>query len=189
VRPFKVARRSFIRDVGFFIIAASFSMVFLWDGKLSLWESATMVGFYVFYVCFVMVWHWWLGRRKARRIRAATMRSHFVTPGGEEEELPQEYHDEDDAPASEGRLTPMRGVSVDDFSALERAGGEESLEADENEEMRERWLGELNNNMRVSRPPLGARRNTHTPIRPSLVGALEFRAVLSSLQEHSINAY
>jgi sodium/potassium/calcium exchanger 6 len=183
VRPFKVARRSFIRDVGFFIIAASFSMVFLWDGKLSLWESATMVGFYVFYVCFVMVWHWWLGRRKARRIRAATMRSHFVTPGGEEEELPQEYHDEDDAPASEGRLTPMRGVSVDDFSALERAGGEESLEADENEEMRERWLGELNNNMRVSRPPLGARRNTHTPIRPSLVGALEFRAVLSSLQK------
>jgi sodium/potassium/calcium exchanger 6 len=183
VRPFKVARRSFIRDVGFFIVAASFSMVFLWDGKLSLWESATMVGFYIFYVCFVMVWHWWLGRRKARRVRAATMRSHFVVPGGEEEEFPQEYHDEDDAPTSEGRRTPMRGISADDFSTLERAGGEESLEADDNEQMRERWLGELSNNMRVNRPALGARRNTHTPIRPSLVGALEFRAVLSSLQK------
>lgn len=183
VRPFKVARRSFIRDVGFFIVAASFSMVFIWDGKLSLWESITMVGFYIFYVCFVMVWHWWLGRRKARRLRAAATRSHYIMAGGEEEELPQEYHDEDDGPASETRGTSMQGVSADDFAALERAGSDESIEADDNEEMRERWLGELSNNMRVSRPPLGSRRNTHTPIRPSLVGALEFRAVLASLQK------
>jgi sodium/potassium/calcium exchanger 6 len=183
VRPFKVARRSFIRDVSFFIVAATFSMVFIWDGKLTLWESCVMVGFYVFYVCFVMVWHWWLGRRKARKLRAAAMRSHYVVPGGEEEEIPQEYHDEDDAPASAGRPSLLRGVSADDFAALERDGPRDSLEADENEEMRERWLGELNDNMRVARPQVGRRRNTHTPIRPSLVGALEFRAVLSSLQK------
>lgn len=183
VRPFKVARRSFVRDVSFFIVAATFSMVFIWDGKLTLWESCVMVGFYVFYVCFVMVWHWWLGRRKARKLRAAAMRSHYVVPGGEEEEIPQEYHDEDDAPASAGRPSLLRGVSADDFAALERGDPSDSLEADENEEMRERWLGELNDNMRVSRPQVGRRRNTHTPIRPSLVGALEFRAVLSSLQK------
>ncbi|KAF1965029.1 sodium/calcium exchanger protein-like protein [Bimuria novae-zelandiae CBS 107.79] len=183
VRPFKVARRSFVRDVSFFIVAATFSMVFIWDGKLTLWESCTMVGFYIFYVCFVMAWHWWLGRRKARQLRAAAMRSHFVVPGGEEEEIPQDYHDEEDAPASAGRPSLMRGVSADDFAALERDDPGQSLEADENEEMRERWLGELNHNMRVSRPPVGLRRNTHTPIRPSLVGALEFRAVLSSLQK------
>lgn len=183
VRPFKVARKSFVRDVGFFIVAAAFSMVFLFDGKLSLWESATMVGFYIFYVCFVVVWHWWMGRRKARRRRAASMRSHYVTPGGDEEELFQEYHDEDDGPVTEGGQTPAMNISVDDFAALERAGGEESLEEDDNEDERERWLGELSSNMRLSRPPLGSRRNTHTPIRPSLVGALEFRSVLSSLQK------
>ncbi|KAL1595671.1 hypothetical protein SLS60_009360 [Paraconiothyrium brasiliense] len=183
VRPFKVARRSFVRDVGFFIVAATFSMAFIWDGKLMLWESCTMVGFYIFYVCFVMVWHWWLGRRKARRLRAAAMRSHYVVPGGEEEEVPQEYHDEDDGPTNAGRPSLSRGVSADDFAALERDDRRDSLEADENEEMRERWLGELNDNMRVSRPQIGRRRNTHTPIRPSLVGALEFRAVLSSLQK------
>lgn len=182
VRPFNVARRSFVRDVGFFIVAATFSMVFIWDGKLTLWESCTMVGFYVFYVCFVMAWHWWLGRRKARKLKAAAMRSHFVVPGGEEEEIPQEYHDEDDGPASERRPNLMRGVSADDFAALERGDSGDLIEADENEAMRERWLGELNDNMRVSRPQVG-RRNTHTPIRPSLVGALEFRAVLSSLQK------
>ncbi|KAF2791986.1 hypothetical protein K505DRAFT_279620 [Melanomma pulvis-pyrius CBS 109.77] len=183
VRPFKVARRSFVRDVTFFIVAASFSMVFIWDGKLELWESATMVGFYIFYVCFVMAWHWWLGRRKARRLRSATMRSHYIMPGGDEEEIPQEYHDEDDGPATEGGRTPQRGVSTDDFSALERVDAEDSLEGDDNEQVRERWLGELSNNMRISRPLAGTRRNTHTPIRPSLVGALEFRAVLSSLQK------
>ncbi|PVI02606.1 hypothetical protein DM02DRAFT_299004 [Periconia macrospinosa] len=183
VRPFKVARRSFVRDVSFFIVAASFSMGFIWDGKLSLWESATMVGFYVFYVCFVVVWHWWLGRRKARRLRAALMRSQYVVPGGEEEEVPQDYHDEDDGPVSEGHRTPLHDASADEFAALEAAASNDLIEADENEEMRERWLGELNNNMRLNRPALGSRRNTHTPIRPSLVGALEFRAVLSSLQK------
>ncbi|KAF2707131.1 sodium/calcium exchanger protein-like protein [Pleomassaria siparia CBS 279.74] len=182
VRPFKVARRSFVRDVTFFIVAASFSMIFIWDGKLSLWESATMVGFYVFYVCFVMVWHWWLGRRKARRMRSATIRSHYIMPGGDEEEILPEYHDEDDGPTPEGGRTPQR-VFTDDFSALERAGAEDSFHGDDNEQVRERWLGELSNNMRVNRPPAGTRRNTHTPIRPSLVGALEFRAVLSSLQK------
>ncbi|KAF2178532.1 hypothetical protein K469DRAFT_598995 [Zopfia rhizophila CBS 207.26] len=182
VRPFKVARRSFVRDVGFFIVAASFSMVFIWDGKLSLWESAAMVGFYIFYVCFVMVWHWWLGRRKARRRRTAAMRSHYVMPGGEEEEIQEEYHDEDDGPATEGSRTPLHRVSTDDFTALERAGESGPLEDDDDEEVRERWLGELSNNMRLGRPRVGSRRNTHTPIRPSLVGALEFRAILSSLK-------
>lgn len=185
VRPFKVARKSFVRDVGFFIVAAAFSMGFVSDGKLSLWESITMVCFYIFYVCFVVVWHWWLGRRNARRRRAASMRSHYITPGGEEEEILQEYHDEDDGPADSAR-TSIRNISVEDFAALERAGeadDADALEGDDNEQVRDRWLGELSNNMRISRPPLGGRRNTHTPIRPSLVGALEFRAVLSSLQK------
>ncbi|CBX90127.1 hypothetical protein IAQ61_001588 [Plenodomus lingam] len=179
IRPFTVARKSFIRDVGFFLMAAAFSMGFIVDGKLHLWESATMVAFYVFYVLFVVAWHWWLNARKARKIKAAAMRSHFVMPGGEEEEFP-EYHD-DETPAGNG--TAGRTISNEDFSALERAGGGDMIEDDDNEEARERWMGELTNNMRVNRPNVGSRRNTHTPIRPSLVGALEFRAVLSSLQK------
>ncbi|KAF2844361.1 sodium/calcium exchanger protein-like protein [Plenodomus tracheiphilus IPT5] len=179
IRPFTVARKSFIRDVGFFLVAAAFSMGFIVDGKLHLWESVTMVAFYIFYVMFVVAWHWWLNARKARRMKAAAMRSHFVMPGGEEEEFP-EYHD-DETPAGSG--ASGRGISNEDFSALERAGGGDLIEDDDNEEARERWMGELTNNMRVNRPNMGSRRNTHTPIRPSLVGALEFRAVLSSLQK------
>ncbi|KAF2033910.1 sodium/calcium exchanger protein-like protein [Setomelanomma holmii] len=178
IRPFAVARKSFVRDVTFFLVAAAFSMGFIVDGKLHLWESLTMVGFYLFYVAFVVAWHWWLSQRKARRARAAAMRSHYVTPGGEEEEIP-EYHDEE---ATSGTRTPGRAISNEDFSNLERAGSD-PLDEDDNEVERERWMGEMTNNMRLGRPPVGHRRNTHTPIRPSLVGALEFRAVLSSLQK------
>jgi sodium/potassium/calcium exchanger 6 len=178
IRPFTVARKSFIRDVSFFLVAAAFSMGFIVDGKLHLWESLTMVGFYLFYVAFVVAWHWWINQRRARRLKAAATRSHYVTPGGEEEEVPDYFDDE--APSGSG--TPGRGISAEDFSNLERAGGD-PLDEDDHEEERERWMGEMTNNMRVSRPRIGSRRNTHTPIRPSLVGALEFRAVLSSLQK------
>jgi sodium/potassium/calcium exchanger 6 len=181
IRPFQVARKSFVRDVGFFLVAAAFSMGFIVDGKLHLWESVTMVAFYLFYVAFVVGWHWWLNLRKARRAKAAAMRSHYVTPGGEEEEV-AEYHDEETPGGTPGSRTPGRGISVEDFSMLERAGGDDRMDEDDNEEERERWMGELTNNMRVNRPSM-SRRNTHTPIRPSLVGALEFRAVLSSLQK------
>lgn len=179
IRPFAVARKSFVRDVGFFLVAAVFSLGFIVDGKLHLWESVAMVAFYVFYVIFVVMWHWWRNARKARRMKVATMRSQFVMPGGDEEEFP-EYHD-DDTPA--GGPTPSRDMSSEDFSALELASRGDLIEDDDNEEERERWMGELTNNMRVSRPNMTSRRSTHTPIRPSLVGALEFRAVLSSLQK------
>ncbi len=179
IRPFGVARKSFIRDVAFFLVAAAFSMGFIVDGKLHLWECATMVGFYLFYVAFVVAWHWWLNLRKARRQKAALIRSHYITPGGDEEEIP-EYHDEE---TTAGNRTPGRGMSADDISTLERAAGEDYMGEDDNEEERERWMGELTNNMRVNRPNAGSRSNTHNPIRPSLVGALEFRAVLSSLQK------
>ncbi|KAI9697583.1 MAG: hypothetical protein M1836_004533 [Candelina mexicana] len=184
VRPFKVARKSFVRDVGFFIVAASFSMVFLADGSLHLWECAVMVGFYIFYVVTVVLWHWWLGRRRRRRERDAAARGHFYIPGSEELEAEEQIEDDEDGAAGEQRGL-LRGNSTEDFLALEHGGSPRSraMDEDEEEENRERWLAELSSNMRVSRPARGERRNTVTPIRPSLVGALEFRAVLSSLQK------
>ena len=183
IRPFHVARKSFVRDVGFFAVSAAFSMVFLWDGKLQLWECLVMVAFYIFYVAFVVVWHWWLGRRRRQREKEAAVRGHFVPPG-DELEIEEEYRDDpDDAPS---RPPFSRGVSREDWSALER-GGETYQDIlpneDEEEEARDRWMSELNSNMRLTRPPARARGNTLTPVRPSLVGALEFQAVLKSLQK------
>ncbi|KAL8770722.1 MAG: hypothetical protein Q9209_003589 [Squamulea sp. 1 TL-2023] len=184
VRPFKVARKSFIRDVGFFMVAASFSMVFLADGHLHLWECVVMVGFYIFYVATVVVWHWYLRQRRRRQEQEHAARGHFLIPGSDEAEV-EPYHDDDeDRQAGESRR-PSRGVSADDFAALER-GNRPMLQAmneEVDEESRGHWMAEISSNMRVSRPPRGERRNTANPIRPSLVGALEFRAVLASLEK------
>ena len=187
VRPFKVARKSFIRDVGFFIVAASFSMVFLADGHLHLWECAVMVAFYVFYVATVVFWHWYLRRRSHRRLLEDAARGNYHIPGADEAE-DEPYHDEDGEDAApRASRPPTRTVSATDFANLER-GGSPMLrpmdeEADADDQTRDRYLAEISSNMRVSRRKPGERRNTINPIRPSLVGALEFRAVLSSLQK------
>lgn len=182
VRPFKVARRSFLRDVGFFIVAASFSMVFLADGHLYLWECAVMVAFYIFYVITVFVWHWSQSRRRRSKDREAAARGNFQVAGAEEAEVEIYVDDEGDG-ITGGHRTPLRAPSAEDFANLERGGSPmPNPERDDNDE-NSHWMAEISRNMRVSRPRPGERRNTINPIRPSLVGALEFRAVLSSLQK------
>lgn len=185
VKPFKVAKKSFIRDVGFFAVAASFSLVFLADGNLRLWECAAMVGFYVFYVIFVVTWHWWLTRRRRIRLRENTARLNQNIPGTQELDVPEIEEDEDSRPAGE-REGLLRSPAANDISGLEEGTPAWALEdIDEDDEERDRYLAELRSRMRVSRPQRGERRNTITPIRPSLIGALEFRAVLSSLERKS----
>ncbi|KAL2064763.1 hypothetical protein VTL71DRAFT_3902 [Oculimacula yallundae] len=179
VREFKVGKKTFVRDVGFFIVAASFSMVFLADGALHLWECCTMVGFYLFYVVVVVVWHWHLGRRRRNREKEAAARGQYLAVANEEIEVSEENDDDEDTPAG----TP-RYRDVEDFAALERAASPAFPhdESDEDGEQGMHLAAEMANSMRVTRPA-GSRRNTITPIRPSLVGALEFRSVLSSLQK------
>jgi solute carrier family 24 (sodium/potassium/calcium exchanger), member 6 len=185
VKPFKVAKKSFVRDVSFFAVAASFSLGFLFDGSLRLWECAAMVGFYVFYVIFVVTWHWWLTRRRMIRLRENTARLSFSIPGTQELDVPEIEDDEDSRPASE-RRSLLTNPSADDFSGLESGTPAWALQdIDDDDEERDRYLAELRSQMRVSRPQRGERRNTITPIRPSLIGVLEFRAVLSSLERKS----
>jgi sodium/potassium/calcium exchanger 6 len=185
IRPFHVAKKSFIRDVGFFIVAAAFSMLFLWDGKLHFWECAAMVVYYVVYVAFVVLWHWWLGRRRKKREKDAAARGHFIDPTDEYEIDEEPYRDDPEETQTRSRPTLSRGASREDWSALESGPGEvhdDNTNEDDEEEARDRWMSELASNMRLTRPPR-SRKNTVTAVRPSLVGALEFQAVLKSLQK------
>jgi sodium/potassium/calcium exchanger 6 len=180
VREFKVGKKTFVRDVGFFIVAASFSMIFLADGHLHLWECCVMVGFYIFYVVVVVVWHWYLSRRRQRRERDAAARGHYLTMANEELEVTEEDGDDEDSTPGERRYRDL-----EDFSALERGSPAPHPrvddDTDEDGDEGVNLATEMANSMRVIRPK--GRRNTITPIRPSLVGALEFRSVLSSLQK------
>lgn len=184
VRPFKVARRSFVRDVGYFVVAVSFSMVLLADGRLHVWESAAMVGLYVFYVVMVVTWHWYLVRRRRKYERDMAARTHFHIPESQELEIEQPMEDDDRDMAVESR-SPSRRASTEDLDLLERAEGATlwKEEEDEDDETRNRYLAEISDNMHVYRPKNLSRRNTMNPIRPSLVGALEFQSLLHSLQK------
>ena len=179
VRPFKVARRSFVRDVGFFIVAASFSMIFLADGHLYPWECAVMIAFYVFYVLTVFAWHWYRSRKRRSKIREAAARGNYQAPGTDETEV-EIYVDDDGDGVTGGHRTPLRAPSAEDFANLERGSSPTPHPEGEDVDDHSHLMAEISNNMRVSRPRPGERRHT---IRPSLVGALEFRAVLSSLQK------
>ncbi|KAF7188245.1 putative cation exchanger C3A12.06c, partial [Pseudocercospora fuligena] len=186
IRPFHVAKKSFVRDVGFFIVAAAFSMVFLWDGRLHFWECVAMVIYYIVYVIFVVAWHWWLGRRRRRREKEAAARGHFLQPE-DEIEAEEEYRDDPEEAPDPRRPSISRGVSREDWSALESGGDaispyDDGGDEDDEEAARDRWMSELASNMRLTRPTR-SRKNTVTAVRPSLVGALEFQAVLKSLQK------
>ncbi|KAJ6148024.1 hypothetical protein N7497_010006 [Penicillium chrysogenum] len=149
VRPFKVARRSFVRDVGYFIVAVVFSL-------------------YAFYVVMVVTWHWYMVRRRRKNERDLAARAHFHIP--ENQELDIEEAAEDDDP----------GILIFWNALRPFLYGKE--EDDEDDETRNRYLAEIRDNMHVYRP-VQSRRNTMNPIRPSLVGALEFQSVLHSLQK------
>ncbi|OCT46577.1 Sodium/calcium exchanger family protein [Cladophialophora carrionii] len=189
VAPFQVARKSFIRDVGFFAVAASFSLVFLSDGSLRLWECITMVVYYIFYVIFVVVWHWWLTRRRKRRLAETAARLHHHIPDTQELEAPPIDEDDESRPASE-RTGLLRGQSSDTLPTIRTPGTPawKIHDYDDDDEARDRYLAELQSKMRVSRPTRGERRNTMTPIRPSLIGALEFRSLMTSLERKATNA-
>ncbi|EXJ75700.1 uncharacterized protein A1O5_00207 [Cladophialophora psammophila CBS 110553] len=190
VAPFQVAKKSFIRDVGFFAVSASFSLVFLADGSLRLWESITMIAYYVFYVFFVVVWHWWLTRRRKRRLAETAARLHHHIPESQELEVPEIEEDEEARPATE-RTGLLREPSTETIPTLRTPGTPawKVEDLDEDDEARDRYLAELQSRMRVGRPARGERRNTMTPIRPSLIGALEFRSLMTSLEKKATHAH
>ncbi|KAF6813926.1 sodium calcium exchanger protein [Colletotrichum sojae] len=190
VREFKVGRKTYVRDLCFFIVAVCFTMVFLADGHLHLWECITMVCYYAFYVVTVVTWHWYSTRRSQRRVREAAARGHVYGAVGHlnDELAPEPYRDDPDD--EDRHITSSAASNAGDISALEAGPrieiGEGLDDEDETEESEHgrHVVAEMASNMRVVRPR-GRRRNTLTPIRPSLVGALEFRSALAQLQRES----
>ncbi|OHW92000.1 sodium calcium exchanger protein [Colletotrichum incanum] len=190
VREFKVGRKTYVRDLSFFIVAVCFTMVFLADGHLHLWECITMVCYYIFYVVTVVTWHWYSTRRSQRRVREAAARGHVYGAVGHlnDELAPEPYRDDPDD--EDRHVTSAAASNAGDISALEAGprievdGHAEDEEEAEDSDHGRHVVAEMASSMRVLRPR-GRRRNTLTPIRPSLVGALEFRSALAQLQKES----
>ncbi|KAJ4394580.1 hypothetical protein N0V93_003799 [Gnomoniopsis smithogilvyi] len=184
VREFKVSRKTFVRDIVFFILAVSFTMLFLLDGKMHLWECGAMIGFYVFYVIFVFAWQWVSARRRRRKTKEAASRSHYSVASIHVGDDVEPYHDDLDEDEEDGRVGQRRrSENIPDISALDATPviDIDGRQDDDDEDRERHFASEMTSSMRVNRPRGRRTHSTVAPIRPSLVGALEFRSVLSSL--------
>ena len=97
VKPFKVKKFHFFRDVGFFTLAVAFSIIILRDGRIVAWESRAMIGLYVAYVVLVAAGSWirrrqWRKKERERLIRDAWNENVTEVP-------PYRETDPEDAPA------------------------------------------------------------------------------------------
>lgn len=78
IRPFKVDRIPFLRDVGFFTIAICMLLVILRDGTITALESTMLVVWYVCYAFTVIVGGWLVSRRERKRRIEATVRAEYM---------------------------------------------------------------------------------------------------------------
>ncbi|KAI0450485.1 hypothetical protein F5B21DRAFT_427642 [Xylaria acuta] len=185
VREFRVARKTFVRDICFFIVAVGFAVGFLFDGQLHFVECLVMIGFYFFYVAVVVGWHAYTKRRSARRAKEAASRAHFYGTAGDhgndELEPYRDVPDDDDRSTSRGRESAPVDIDALERTPLIEVGGPDDGR-DDGSDRYQHVAAEVASSMRVNRPRGRRSTTTITPIRPSLVGALEFRSVLASLQ-------
>ncbi|TQS36785.1 hypothetical protein Golomagni_02756 [Golovinomyces magnicellulatus] len=185
-REFRVGRKILVRDVGFFIIAVCLTILFLADGSLHLWEFGVMVGYYLLYVVVVVVWHWHFEIRKKPRENETAAFGPGSVVGNEEIGIQENETFDEDNPNRDRYHRDIEDLNTLDqrsFPALvSYAGDEDNSDHDKSHEIR--LAVEVASNMRVTRPSC-SRRNTITPIRPSLIGALEFRSGFASFIEKS----
>lgn len=184
-QPFRVSSKSFIRDATFFTVAAGFSLIFLADGHLALWESAAMVAFYFVYVATVLLWHSMAHTRRRQRARQAHAREHFNSA----DLLPQDHS----RGLSSSSDVDLNGVptfqSLDQVpqysSSQEEAEYINGFNADpDNEDDRRRFFAEMSQEIRgTHRRTLSRMTSSGRSIRPSLLGAMEFGSVLASLKQ------
>ncbi|EIW57707.1 uncharacterized protein TRAVEDRAFT_169682 [Trametes versicolor FP-101664 SS1] len=172
IKPFKVIRGPFLRDVGFFTVAVSILLVVLWDNKLEAWEAAAMIVLYGVYVTSVIASSWWRKRQENWRKYESLMRSEYA------EEEP--YHDEEPIFEPSPSLSPDT-LNVPSSHSRARAISHPEpprlgLQTDLPPRPRTR-----------SSSPSSSPRLSHMPSF-SLVGALEFRRVVSSLNKDSASS-
>ena len=101
VKPFKVEKGPFLRDVGFLMCAVSVLLAILWDGKIKGWEAGMLVTLYTFYVIIVVAGSWWERRMEKRRLKERLLRAEYAPdePGDEStSSLLRPYRDEPTEP-------------------------------------------------------------------------------------------
>ncbi|KAI0314610.1 Sodium/calcium exchanger protein-domain-containing protein [Amylostereum chailletii] len=171
IKPFKVNRGPFLRDVGFFTVSVALVLAILFDGSIHAWEAGLLVALYLVYVVTVVVGSWWDSRRQRSRHFEAQIRDEYAEDSQSATCFDDEPYRDDPSPARTAtpslldipHPTRTRSISHPTPPRLD-------IQTD------------------VSRP-IPSRSGSHPPLSQlpsfSLVGALEFRHVIASLQNQS----
>jgi len=77
IKPFRVNRGPFLRDITFFAVAVATLLFILIDGWIYAWEAALLVMLYVAYVVTVVVGSWWEHRSERRNLLEILARSEY----------------------------------------------------------------------------------------------------------------
>ncbi|KIM85010.1 hypothetical protein PILCRDRAFT_817849 [Piloderma croceum F 1598] len=181
IKPFRVHRKPFLRDVGFFTVAVSLLLAILWDGVIFSWEAGILIALYVVYVVVVVVGSWWERRQEHTRRVEAMIRAEY-----DDDEIPPPlsvFHDEE--PYRDDRESPAS--SSMDTLAVPTPIRPRAISSP----------GPLRLDIQTDLPPRPhSRTHSRTPSPTpsprlsqmpsfSLVGALEFRQVVASLQHQA----
>ncbi|GJE99905.1 sodium/calcium exchanger protein-domain-containing protein [Phanerochaete sordida] len=175
IKPFKVNRGPFLRDVGFFTISVIGILVVLWDSKLELWEALALVGLYLFYVTVVVVGSWYDRRMERKRRSEEMMRDEYR----QDTPLIQEPYQDEPGPLETNSSTlevpyqRTRAVSAPHPPRLDIPLPHRPSTRDSSP-----------HSTRTTRTQTSTPHASHMPSF-SLIGALEFRRVVSSLQEQA----
>ncbi|KAI0663788.1 Sodium/calcium exchanger protein-domain-containing protein [Cubamyces menziesii] len=172
IKPFKVIRGPFLRDVGFFTVAVSILLIVLWDNKLEAWEASAMVVLYAVYVTTVVIGSWWRKRKESQRRYEALIRSEYA------EEEP--YHDEEPYIEEPEPSPTPNTLHVPSSHSRARA-------ISHPEPPRLGLQTDLPPRPRTRSSSPSSPRLSHMPSF-SLISALEFRRVVSSLQKDSASS-
>ncbi|KAH9838235.1 Sodium/calcium exchanger protein-domain-containing protein [Rhodofomes roseus] len=174
IKPFKVMPYRFFRDVGFFTVAVTILLVVLWDSELEAWEAAALIALYLLYVAVVVGGSFWEKRMERRRRHEELMRDEFR----EEAIIHAPYHDEEPyrdepspIPTASSTLqvpTPRRARAIS-HPGPPRLG----------------LQTELPQRPQTRSPSPQSSPHISTMPSFSLVGALEFRRIVSSLQQEA----
>lgn len=113
VHPFTVEKAPFLRDLGFFIVAAFLSISSLWDGMLHIWECTAMIGFYC-----VIILHWFQTCGRTSFLRKARSSDQHVSSAVFDIEEDDGF--EDYGSSSERTSLAPAAASSNEFGILER---------------------------------------------------------------------
>ena len=188
IKPFKVHRSPFLRDVGFFTVAVALLLAILWDEVIMPWEAGVLVALYVLYVVIVVGGTWLERRRETQRRTEAEIRGEY-----QEEEV----HDEEPYRDHRKYTSVLKSESppfiILPLEAPHHSGTLDSLTVPTPTRIRAHSSpGRLRLDIQTDLSPQMPRTPSPVPSSRlsqmpsfSLIGALEFRQVVASLQHRA----